>query len=255
MFRWLHTIGALFILISAILLLVTTISAPVIGDIAIMKVMLTNQTDIRHSSLTFGTFGHCALDVPPVNTDQDWCSKKTIGYKVADIMSQVDGTNFNLASTDSTNGLTNAFILHPIACGLAFIAAIFAFGGFFGSIVGVIIAILAWIVTVVVMAIDFTVFGIIKNHVNKDGSGNHAYYDVGMWTCLAAMILLLFGVIIVFFTCCTDRKKRSRGYADGTTEKRHSHRSSRRSHRHSRHSDTYVDNGYSNGTTGRRSYF
>jgi hypothetical protein len=160
MFRWLHIVGASFILISAILLLVTTISAPVIGDIGIMKVMLVNQTDIRHGSLTFGTFGHCALDVPPITTDQDYCSPKSIGYKIADIMSQVDGTSFNLASTDSTNGLTNAFILHPIACALAFIASIFAFGGFFGSIVGIIIALLAWIITFVVMVIDFVVFGV-----------------------------------------------------------------------------------------------
>ena len=56
----------IFLLISAILLLVTTISAPVVGDLPILKVMLTNKTDIRHSSVTFGTFGHCVLDVPPI---------------------------------------------------------------------------------------------------------------------------------------------------------------------------------------------
>ena len=153
-------IGAAFILISALLLLVTTISAPVVCDIGILKVMLTNQTEIRHSSLTFGTFGHCALDVPPDNTDQDYTGPKSIGYKPADIMSQVDGTSFSTAGADSANGLTNAFILHPIACALAFIAAIFAFGGFFGSIVGVAIAALAWILTLVVMAIDFAAFGV-----------------------------------------------------------------------------------------------
>ncbi|KAK3167692.1 hypothetical protein OEA41_010819 [Lepraria neglecta] len=62
----LHWVGVTFLFIAAILLLVTTISAPVIGDIAILKVMLTNKTDIRNSSVTFGTFGHCVLDVPPI---------------------------------------------------------------------------------------------------------------------------------------------------------------------------------------------
>jgi hypothetical protein len=66
MFRGFHWIGVSFIFIAAILLLVTSISSPVIGDIGILKVMLTNKTDIRHSSVTFGTFGHCILDVPPV---------------------------------------------------------------------------------------------------------------------------------------------------------------------------------------------
>jgi hypothetical protein len=61
-----HHVGTVLLFISAILLLITTISAPVIGDIAILKVMLTNKTDIRNSSVTFGTFGHCVLDVAPV---------------------------------------------------------------------------------------------------------------------------------------------------------------------------------------------
>jgi hypothetical protein len=40
MFRWLHYVGVAFLFIAALLLLVTTISSPVIGDIAILKVML-----------------------------------------------------------------------------------------------------------------------------------------------------------------------------------------------------------------------
>ena len=61
-----HHVGTFLLFVSAILILITTISAPVVGDIAILKVMLTNKTDIRNSSVTFGTFGHCILDVPPI---------------------------------------------------------------------------------------------------------------------------------------------------------------------------------------------
>lgn len=60
-----HHVGTFLFFAAAILLLITTISAPVVKDIAILKVVLTNQTDIRNSSVTFGTFGHCILDVPP----------------------------------------------------------------------------------------------------------------------------------------------------------------------------------------------
>jgi hypothetical protein len=52
--------------IAAILLLTTSISSPVIGDIAILKVTLTNKSENCNSAVTFGTFGHCVLDVPPV---------------------------------------------------------------------------------------------------------------------------------------------------------------------------------------------
>jgi len=207
MFRWLHSIGVLLIFISAILLLITSISSPVVGDIAILKVMLKNQTDNRHSSVTFGTFGHCILDVPPVTSDQDLCFPKVIGYKPAEIMSAIDGTSFSRAGTHTADGLTNAFVLHPVACGLAFIAALCSLGGAFGSLIGSIIAVIAWMITLVVMVIDFVAFGVIKHHVNKDGSGSRAYYSVGMWTCLAAMVCLFFGAIIVFITCCTSRRK------------------------------------------------
>jgi hypothetical protein len=61
----LHHVGTFLLFAAAILLLITTISAPVINDIAILKVMLTNKSDIRNSSVTFGTFGHCVLDVAP----------------------------------------------------------------------------------------------------------------------------------------------------------------------------------------------
>jgi len=68
MFRGFHWIGVSFIFIASILLLITSISSPVIGDIGILKVTLTNKTDFRNSAVTFGTFGHCVLDVAPVTS-------------------------------------------------------------------------------------------------------------------------------------------------------------------------------------------
>ena len=60
-----HHFGTFLLFAASILLLITTISAPVVNDIAILKVVLTNRSDIRNSSITFGTFGHCTLDVAP----------------------------------------------------------------------------------------------------------------------------------------------------------------------------------------------
>jgi hypothetical protein len=94
------------------------------------------------------------------STHHDYCSKKQIGYKPVEIMAQIEGTQFGRVGTATTDGLTNTFILHPVAAGLAFIAALCAIGGVLGSLVGVIFGVVAWIVTIVVMAIDFTVFGV-----------------------------------------------------------------------------------------------
>lgn len=94
------------------------------------------------------------------NANSDYCTKKVIGYKPVDLMESIDGTDFNTVGRKTANGLTGSFILHPIASGLTFIAALVALGGFFGSIVGLILAVLAWVLTVVVMAIDFAIFGV-----------------------------------------------------------------------------------------------
>jgi hypothetical protein len=60
-----HHVGTFLLFVAAILILITTISSPVIGDIGILKVTLTNRSALRNSSVTFGTFGHCVLDVAP----------------------------------------------------------------------------------------------------------------------------------------------------------------------------------------------
>ncbi|MCJ1484849.1 hypothetical protein MMC06_005022 [Schaereria dolodes] len=122
-------------------------------------------------------------------------------------MAQIDGTRFDRAASASADGLTHVMILHPIACGIAFIAFLLSLGaGVIGSVLGALVAFIAWVLTLVVMAVDFTLFGIIKKHVNSDGSGSHAYYSVGMWTVLAAMVLLFLGMFIVLFTCFSSRK-------------------------------------------------
>jgi hypothetical protein len=75
-------------------------------------------------------------------------------------MSEADGTSFSRVGTATADGLTNAFVLHPVAAGLAFIAGLCAIGGWFGSLVATLIAIVAWIITLAVMVIDFVVFGV-----------------------------------------------------------------------------------------------
>jgi len=225
-----HHVGTFLLLAATVLLLITTISSPIINDIPILKVVLTNQSDVRNSSVTFGTFGYCILDAAPAGSDQDWCTGKHIGYNPADVMSRIEGTDFSTASTDTSKALTRMMVLHPVACGLAFIAFLLSVGsGICGALFASIVSALTWVITVIVMATDFTLFGIVKNHVNKDGSGSHAYYSTGMWTILAAMICLFFATFIVFFTCFSARMHRKNervakhseaGYANGTTTTR-----------------------------------
>jgi len=231
-----HHVGTFLLFAATILLLVTTISSPVVHDIALLKVTLTNQSSLRNTSVTFGTFGYCLLDVAPANTDQDLCTGKHIGYNPADIMANIDGTSFNTASEDTSKALTRVMVLHPIVTGLAFIAFLMAIGaGVCGALLASLTSALAWVLTVVVLATDLTLFGIIKNHINDrkdDQSGSHAKFSTAMWTLVAAMVCLFFATFIVLFTCFSARRHRhaatntkhtEAGFANGTTTttKRH----------------------------------
>ena len=144
----------------------------------------------------------------------DWCTGRHIGYSPSHVMSLADGTGFSEAAANTADGLTNVMVLHPVACGVAFLAfAISASAGVIGSLIGVIVAFVAWVITLIVMASNFAAFGVIRNDVNDDDTSNPAYFGSGQWTLMAAFILLFFGMFIVFITCCSARRQRRKDRA------------------------------------------
>ncbi|KAI4155752.1 MAG: hypothetical protein LQ340_000772 [Diploschistes diacapsis] len=198
-----HWFGVLLILAASICLLVTTISAPVVNSISILRVDTHNG-----SSVTFGTFGYCVI-----NSQQggDYCSGRSIGYRPAQEMGNVEGTGFSEAGADTANGLTNVMVLHPIACGVAFIAFLVSLGaGVIGSLIGAVITFIAWIITLVVLITDLVGFAIVRNDVNGDGQNSRAYYGSGLWTLVAAFVLLFLGMFILLFTCFSARRQKKR---------------------------------------------
>ena len=58
-----HHVGTFLLFAAFVLLLIASISSPVINDISMLKVNLANHTAHHNSSVTFGSFGHCVLDV------------------------------------------------------------------------------------------------------------------------------------------------------------------------------------------------
>lgn len=131
-------------------------------------------------------------------------------------MAQIDGSSFSTASEDTTKRLTRVMILHPIACGLAFIAFLLALGsGMFGTFLASLVSSVTCVLAMIVMATDFVTFGLVKRHVNHDNSGSHAYYSAGMWTLVAAVIILFFASLIVFLSCFSARMHGGGGASKG----------------------------------------
>jgi len=60
MLAGIHFFGAFLLLAASVLILITTITAPVIDNFAILKVSLRDQS--QGTSVRFGTFGWCIID-------------------------------------------------------------------------------------------------------------------------------------------------------------------------------------------------
>lgn len=221
-------LGAILLLIASVLLIVTSITAPVVNNMAIMTVDLPNG--LRGEEVSFGTFGWCVQE--GASDGGDLCSKAKIGYDPAAVMFDVDRTQTASYSRKTTRALTRVMVLHPVGAGLNFIAFGLALGAsVLGSIAATLFALLAFLVTAVVMICDFVLFSIIRNDVNDVDNGSHARFSVGIWCVLASAIASLLGAVIMFASCCAAglRKRRERrkvhshvgnGHSHGYVEKR-----------------------------------
>lgn len=56
--RFIHHIGAFFLLAATVMLIVVSITAPVVNDIALLKVNLNGNSG-GGNGVNFGTFGYC----------------------------------------------------------------------------------------------------------------------------------------------------------------------------------------------------
>ena len=86
-------------------------------------------------------------------------------------------------------------VLHPIATGIAFIAFLVSLGGHtIGGLGGAAVGGLAWILTLIAMAIDFTIFKIVKHNVNTNRDiSSEASWGSAMWMLVASFVLLGIG--------------------------------------------------------------
>lgn len=133
-------------------------------------------------------------------TQQSWCTGRHIGYDVSDEVYAATRTNFKPTRGGTANSLTRAMILHPIACGLAFIAFLSTLGGrtIMSSMSGLLITLLDWGLVLCSLAVDFTAFGIIKHEVNSQANGVFptAKFGSAMW-CLVASFILMSGSLLI----------------------------------------------------------
>jgi len=198
--RIIHHFGAFLLLIATALIIVTTISSPVVHDLGILKVDMSGS--FRGSKVSFGTFGYCIINVDGKGTDQ--CSNSVVGYSPANVMHSVDGTVFSDYAASSTSTLTRIMILHPISAGLCFLGVVLAAGSAtLGLLAASVMAAVAFVATVVALVCDFVLFSIIRSNVNDNSNtSNNAFFAEGLWTLLVACILCLIASALLLVACC-----------------------------------------------------
>lgn len=129
-------------------------------------------------------------------------------------MERINREDYSDMASGTSASLTRVMVLHPVVTGLAFIAFLLSLGsGIIGSLAGALVAAVSWVLTLIALACDFSLFGIVRHHVNEDGTGSHAYFGSAIWLVLASFVLLFFGMIIVLFTSFSVRREKKRDKA------------------------------------------
>lgn len=222
-------IGSVLLLTATALLIVASVTAPVANSLAMFRVDLGGRSD---AEINFGTFGWCVRGIG----NEDRCSNSHIGYNIAEITSEVEGTRFSAGAETSSKALTNVMVLHPVGAGLFFIAFLLSLGkGVLVSLLATCVTVLGFLITAVAVICDFVGFNIIRRRIRRDSnSDSSGHFSTGAWCVLAAAVLSLIATVLVFITCCAGRRE----------SKRH----------HNRKMETYHD-GPAPVTTHRRRHF
>ncbi|CAE6460346.1 unnamed protein product [Rhizoctonia solani] len=186
-----------------LLLLLVSLSIPIIKTISVLNIATNLQAGATNTGISgrvkFGLWGYCVSEITASvfgfdQTRAASCSRTRLGY-------DIDNQLLQLLGLDDLNdivsrGLTFVLVLHPIACGLAFLALLFALmllcrPARLASAMALIFSTLAAIVATVAFAIDVALATIARNKVNDATDGNlKVTYGAVPWMTLGAMVAL-----------------------------------------------------------------
>jgi len=215
-----HLGGSFFFFIGWLLLLLVTLSVPIIKSIYLFQIGVNETVGISllsasaQAAVNFGVFGWCsvyeratAAGINIVNKPAE-CSGRHLGYTITpavqDILSAINEQDLvNVIN----KGLTVVLVLHPIACGLAFVAFAFALfsglrpaAGRVSAFLATAIGALAAFLTTIVFIIDCVLTGVAKSRIHSKTSGAaYAKFGNAEWITLGAAIATWIGVVA---SCC-----------------------------------------------------
>jgi len=214
-----------------LLLLLVSLSVPIIKSIYLFRLAALVQESIIESSVsgsvTFGVWGYCtsAINEEVVGiskSEAGSCSKPHLGFTFDSTVTKALGvSSITNALSKATTG---ALVLHPIACGLTFLALLCSLGLLhprtagtrLSSLLTLFTSVFAAFITTVVFLIDVILVGVLHSHVSKDTGGDvSASYGDAVWMTLGAALAIWMacvGACAGVFSCGGFRRKRGDRY-------------------------------------------
>lgn len=215
--------------IAFLLLLLVTLSVPIIKTIYLFKIIANVSSSLLSSgasgSVKFGIFGYCSsgVDVSVLgsqhNTSAD-CSKPHLGYT----FDQTLGNALHISGYENliSRALTAALVLHPIACGLTFLALLMSLfmakrgrtgASRVASLFTLGSGILAAIITTIAFLIDIGLVASVRHKVKNDTHGDVTLnWGNAVWMILGAAIGIWAAAVGGCIGLCGSRKRKGETY-------------------------------------------
>jgi len=215
-----------FLFLAFLLLLLVTLSVPIIKTIFLFRLTTDASSGLLDSSasasVTFGVWGYCTsgIDVSIVGIDHDTaakCSKAHLGYTFDSTVANalhVSGFENLISKT-----LTGVLALHPVVVALTFVTLLISLfmlrrgtngtsrlPSLFALIIGLVTAIL----TTVVFLIDVVLVAVVRKHVHNETHGVLTLtWGNAVWMTLVAAILLWIANVGACAGVCGGNRRRT----------------------------------------------
>ncbi|GAA5847288.1 hypothetical protein JCM3766R1_003937 [Sporobolomyces carnicolor] len=220
-----RSFGTFLLFAAFVLLLVACLATPLFGpdhDFAIAKATITDEvlSFVKvQSHLRLGVFGYCYTVIGKTNH----CSASELGYELPPLFA-ILGRVTGLADESDQNSLrsvTKAFVLHPIACALAFVAVVLSIGA---PIVydrrratalrtveaaSIVLCFTAALATVVIDCV-FLLVAQERIEARSRRVSVEVTYAAATWLTISALVLEFFSVVMIIGSDCLTSRKRSK---------------------------------------------
>ncbi|KAJ7273613.1 actin cortical patch SUR7/pH-response regulator pali [Mycena haematopus] len=218
-------LSPVFLFVAFLLLLLVTLSVPIIKTIFLFRLTASASSSLLDSSagasVVFGVWGYCTsgVDVSIIGINHDTaaqCSKRHLGYTFDSTVAEV--LHVSGLENDVSKALTGVLVLHPIVAAMTFATLLLSLfmlrrgpngTSRLPSLLALIMGVFTAFLTTVVFLVDCIVVAVVRKKVHKasDGALNLTWGNAVWMTLVAAILLWIANVGSCAGVCGGNRRR------------------------------------------------